>query len=416
MARCLKATAASIAAIFALFWGGVTVIGNFQTIPPILQWIGSHSGWVILLCLLTFLSADRIGKFFAPVKIILIGLDAKGSPLVRLRVVNSDSKEKRVECVPVLQAVDGSGRPDDLRVHSFIRCDGFKDGKSHVMPPGSNFEVVYRGSGGSVAMFNASRSSRDQVKFFVGTVKLEDGTEIRSRHYHIASDQPKEPVIGFDKSSDLTPDQPSEPPPVTKIVDDAIRIAKEDKITFTLYALQKAGIGNLKTEQQFSEACSQLVQHKLPHPLKGFTDIKQNWLRLVRFANEREIDLWNKVAVYDCLQQFHTQPIAEPIPMPELQLRKEIDRWIERGKHLYKRLSDADTQKQAIEDAPDFFDDFELFVEQNFTRVSDYDRLLYFRKFLTLPTASDLATPLKRYQTAVSYIFGNLVIIRNEIK
>ena len=105
-------------------------------------------------------------------------------------------------------------------------------------------------------------------------------------------------------------------------MDDAIRIAKEDKITFTLYALQKAGIGNLKTEQQFSEACTQIVQHNLPHPLKGFKDIKQSWLRLVRFANEREIDLWNKVAVYDCLQQFHTQPIAEPHPNARIAAKK----------------------------------------------------------------------------------------------
>ena len=58
------------------------MIGNFQTIPPVLQWMGSHSVWVILLCLLTFLSSDRIGKFFAPVKIILLGLDARKSPLL----------------------------------------------------------------------------------------------------------------------------------------------------------------------------------------------------------------------------------------------------------------------------------------------------------------------------------------------
>ena len=86
-----------------------------------------------------------------------------------------------MESVPVLQAVDGSGYADDLRVHSFVRCEGFKDGKSHVMPPSSNFEVVYRGSGGSVATSHASRRNPEQIKFFVGTVKLEDGTEIRNQ-------------------------------------------------------------------------------------------------------------------------------------------------------------------------------------------------------------------------------------------
>jgi len=53
------------------------------------------------------------------------------------------------------------------------------------MPPGSNFEIQYRASGGSTAMFNASRPADEQIKFFLARVNLEDGTEISSNRYHV---------------------------------------------------------------------------------------------------------------------------------------------------------------------------------------------------------------------------------------
>jgi len=132
-----------------------------------------------------FLLAERVAGYITPIKINLIGLQAEGSALLRLRVVNKDSKkDKRVESV-ALEAVDASGHISEPRAHSFTRCDGLKNNKGHVMPPGSNFEIQYRASRGSTAMFNASRPADEQIKFFVARVKLEDGTEISSKRYHV---------------------------------------------------------------------------------------------------------------------------------------------------------------------------------------------------------------------------------------
>ena len=79
--------------------------------------------------------------------------------------------------------------------------------------------------------------------------------------------------------------------------------------------------------------------------------------------------------------------------MPELQLRKEIDRWVERAKHLHKRLADADTQKQAIEDAPEFFDDFQL-SRTKLHEDWDYDIRCHFSEI------SDPADGLRSCNTA----------------
>jgi len=106
-----------------------------------------------------------------------------------------------------------------------------------------------------------------------------------------------------------------------RIANEAIRIAREDNITFTLYALQNAGVGTLDTEDEFQAARELIIQSNLPDPTKDLSlmgDLR--WLKLVRFANEKEIALYSKAAVYDCIQAFFSQPASpkEPQPLNEL--------------------------------------------------------------------------------------------------
>jgi hypothetical protein len=103
------------------------------------------------------------------------------------------------------------------------------------------------------------------------------------------------------------------------------------------------------------------------------------------------------------------------IPLTGLRLRKECDKWIESGKTLRERLVEGGWQDEVISSARKWLDDFERFAELNFFNpISDYDRLVYFRKFLT-PEASELAERSRQYQRAVGHCYGHLSILRNKI-
>jgi hypothetical protein len=91
---------------------------------------------------------------------------------------------------------------------------------------------------------------------------------------------------------------------VSNLVDRGLAAIKEHRNISPLYALQIGGAGGLETEQQFLDACEALHQRHVSHPLKSFRDIKVDWIRFIRFANQKEISLSSDVAVYDCLQQF----------------------------------------------------------------------------------------------------------------
>lgn len=299
MQQWLKGIAASLAAILALFWGGIGVIGNFQTIPPVLQWISSHSGWIILPCLLIFLLADRITKYFTPIEIILLGLGVSGSPLLRLRIVNKDTKEKRVESV-TLEAVDASGNVSEPGVHSFVRCDGFKDGKTHLMPPGSSFEIQYRASSGSTAMFNASRPTAKQIKYFAAKVKLEDGTEIPSKKYHVIDDQKKI------KDTELPYDSKSKGNTDTELdARDKIMVACADAIFAgkkMFWALLAVRADELSDNDDLVYICETLVSNGHENQLDIIP--KGTWLYILKKARLSPNRPSNEVELYDFISEL----------------------------------------------------------------------------------------------------------------
>jgi hypothetical protein len=101
-------------------------------------------------------------------------------------------------------------------------------------------------------------------------------------------------------------------PTVTKVVDEAVRLIREDDVRFLLYALQKAGVGDLDSEADFFAARDAIIQRNLPDPIKdlSITDCGVTWLELIRFANKREKSLYDKAEVLDCLQDYLTQPIS----------------------------------------------------------------------------------------------------------
>ena len=93
-----------------------------------------------------------------------------------------------------------------------------------------------------------------------------------------------------------------------RVATEAIRMARQDNITFTLYTLQNAGIGTLDREDEFEAARELIIQSNLPDPTKDLELMGgMTWLKLIKFANENQTDLSSKVAVYDCLHAFFTE-------------------------------------------------------------------------------------------------------------
>lgn len=101
---------------------------------------------------------------------------------------------------------------------------------------------------------------------------------------------------------------------VSDLVDRSLAAIRENPNMFPLYALQIGGAGSLETEQQFLNACEALHQRHVPHPLKSFRDVKIDWVRFIRFANQEEISFSSDVAVYDCLQRFYASPLSAEQP------------------------------------------------------------------------------------------------------
>jgi len=97
--------------------------------------------------------------------------------------------------------------------------------------------------------------------------------------------------------------------PSRRVATEAIRIAREDKINFTLYALQNAGVGNLDTEDEFQAAREIVIQSNLPDPIKDLSvsEYGLTWLALIQYANKKQKDLYNSAAVYDCIKAYFTE-------------------------------------------------------------------------------------------------------------
>ncbi len=93
---------------------------------------------------------------------------------------------------------------------------------------------------------------------------------------------------------------------VMKVIDEAVRLIREHRITFTLYALQQAGVGDLQTEEEFEQVREAIIQRNQLDPVTGLSLTKHEirWLDLIKFANKKGIELSTPTAVYDCIVEW----------------------------------------------------------------------------------------------------------------
>jgi hypothetical protein len=117
---------------------------------------------------------------------------------------------------------------------------------------------------------------------------------------------------------------------VSDLVDRAEERITKDKISYPLFALQRAEAATLKTEQEFLDACEALHHRRFAHPLKSFKDMEIDWLKFVRFANKEETDLLNDAEVYKCLVKFRSttdnQQVAASTDKTELEQHQDWER------------------------------------------------------------------------------------------
>ena len=223
--------------------------------------------------------------------------------LIGARITNRSDSEVRVEDLWIA-SLDATGKKTEakkIRKHKFTRCHGMP----HLMLAHSSFEATFVCSEGAFQSYGQSHPHQAQTEYWI-EVKLEDGTVVPSGHRSLIT--ANQTLSGRKRS-----------PTVSKLINDALRIIGEDKVQFTLYALQKAGVGDLDSEEEFLDAREAIIQRNLPDPIKGLsiTEYGLTWLALIRFANRRELGLYNPVAVYDCVQKY----LAESTPMPTAESR-----------------------------------------------------------------------------------------------
>jgi hypothetical protein len=117
---------------------------------------------------------------------------------------------------------------------------------------------------------------------------------------------------------------------VSDLVDRAEERITKDKISYPLFALQRAGAAILQTEQEFLDACESLHHRHFAHPLKSFKDMELDWLNFVRFANDEEVALSNDTEVYKCLVRFRSTTdnpqVAASTDITELERHQEWER------------------------------------------------------------------------------------------
>jgi hypothetical protein len=142
-----------------------------------------------------------------------------------------------------------------------------------------------------------------------------------------------------------------------RVANEAIRIARENNIPFTLYALQNAGVGTLDTEDEFQAARELIIQCNLPDPTKDLSLVGGlTWLKLVKFANEKEIALCDKVSVYDCIHAFFTQPVQPKQPIRRTITFDQETKIIDRLKGLKLQPVWITTPAGAHEDDPETYE------------------------------------------------------------
>ncbi|MFL6598761.1 MAG: hypothetical protein ACJ8KF_12500 [Chthoniobacterales bacterium] len=150
-------------------------------------------------------------------------------------------------------------------------------------------------------------------------MKLEDPQIVDSSSANTVSFSSARTRIAFRRRLCAPPDcgidlKKERSPAVTKIIDEATRIIREDRITFPLYALQKAGVGDLNSEEEFSDIREAIIQRGLGDPLAAcwITEKEPNWLDFIKFANRKDMQLWNHTAVYDCLCDYYIRESKTP--------------------------------------------------------------------------------------------------------
>jgi hypothetical protein len=87
---------------------------------------------------------------------------------------------------------------------------------------------------------------------------------------------------------------------VAAVINDAVRLLRSDSrfCNFPLRALQMAGVGDLQTEEEFSEVREAIIQHNFVDPLvgipslyKGRPNTEPKWLEVIKSANRHQVDL-----------------------------------------------------------------------------------------------------------------------------
>ena len=116
------------------------------------------------------------------------------------------------------------------------------------------------------------------------------------------------PIVGITQS-DCSAD-------VKAIVNDAVRLLRENPglNNFPLQALQMAGVGNLKTEAEFSEVRERITQHGFTPPLVGLESIyrignqtEPRWLEVIKWANRKNISVSSPDVLMDCVDNYSKQ-------------------------------------------------------------------------------------------------------------
>ena len=97
----------------------------------------------------------------------------------------------------------------------------------------------------------------------------------------------------------------SRSPKVTKVIDGAMHVITERKV-WPLYAMQKAGVGDLDSEEEFLDVREAIIQHGLGDPLAGcwITKEEPKWLDFTKFANRKGLQLSSVSEVLDHLNDY----------------------------------------------------------------------------------------------------------------
>ena len=107
----------------------------------------------------------------------------------------------------------------------------------------------------------------------------------------------------------------SRSPEVTRVIDDAKRLLRENPglNNFSLRALQLAGVGDLQTEEDFAEVREAIIQHGFTDPVVGMPSLytaknPPKWLKVIKSANRNQVALSRWEVLMDCVREYSKRP------------------------------------------------------------------------------------------------------------